>query len=149
MTTKDERDLREYINEGIIWSTYRGGELMTRDEWELEQVVETATVRRYNGHPKLTKDEAIFRIQEARKKYLNSPDKNWPDAYNRRLRLYERFMSYELVRMIKRSDEDPIRLIVNHTYKMDDMMTESESPLTWAHCVFVMKATGNILDLII
>ena len=122
---------------------------MTRDEWELEQVVQTATTRRYNGKKHFTKEEAIFAIQKARREHLFSPNKNWPDGYNRRLRKYEQFMSYELVRMIQRSDKDPLRLIFELTYKMDDMMTESESRLTWAHCCFVMKATSNIIDMII
>lgn len=122
---------------------------MTRDEWELEQVVQTATVRRYNGKKQFTKDEAISAIRAARQKYLFSPTKSWPDAFNRRLRKYEQFMSYELVRMINRSDEDPIKLIIDYTYKMDDMMSTSESSITWAHCCFVMKATGNILDMIL
>ena len=122
---------------------------MTRDEWELEQVVETATVRRYDGKKHFTKEEAIFAIRKARREHLFSPDKSWPDAYNRRLRKYEQFMSYELVRMIQRSDKDPLKLIFELTYKMDDMMSESESHLTWAHCCFVMQATSNILDMII
>lgn len=122
---------------------------MTYDEWESKKYVDELT-RRYHEHTGKypSKDEAIRAIRFGKHAYLIKPRLNW-GKHAFKFRCYERFLCDELVRRIRESsDPDPIRIIYAFKDFMDDMVTLSESNITWEFAAAMRDAAGEILEMI-
>lgn len=79
-----------------------------------------------SGGRRMTKEQAIDAIRVARDKYWIRPGVGW-DKRAREVRLTQRFMSYEVVRMIRADKvEDPIRILWNIYSWLDDILAEGD-----------------------
>ena len=79
-----------------------------------------------SGGRRMTKEEAIDAIRVARDKYWIRPGLGWSKRA-REIRLTQRFMSYEVVRMMRADNlEDPIRILWNIYSWLDDILAEGD-----------------------
>ncbi len=79
-----------------------------------------------SGGRRMTKEEAIDAIRVARDKYWMRPGIGWGKR-SREFRLTQRFMSYEVVRMMRADrEEDPIRILWNIYSWLDDILAEGD-----------------------
>lgn len=79
-----------------------------------------------SGGRRMTKEEAIDAIRVARDKCWIRPGVGWGKRA-REIRLTQRFMSYEVVRMMRADTiEDPIRILWNIYSWLDDILAEGD-----------------------
>lgn len=101
-----------------------------------------------NGKRRMTKEEAIQIIRENRERYLFKPGLSWGERH-RKQRVYARGLSWDLIQIIRKSpDDDPIRIIKEFQFMMDDVMRESSSEGVWDYCRITIEAIDDILEIL-
>ena len=96
----------------------------------------------------MTKEECIAWLRQYRRKETDAPTKkllNWKRNAQFDRAVYERFLVQELIGRIQRSRLPPIEVVRRFYYQMDDILTESENPGTWAFASTIENCAGDIL----
>lgn len=102
-----------------------------------------------NGKRRMTKEEAIQIIRENRERYLFKPGLSWGERY-RKQRVYARGLSWDLIQIIRKSpDDDPIRIIKEFQFMMEDVMLESNNEeRVLDFCRITIEAVDDILEIL-
>lgn len=122
---------------------------MTREEWELKKVIDKSVARHHKEMGgRITKEEAISAIRRGRDKYLFNPGRTWR-AFDKEQRSCEISLSFIMIDLIcKDEQDDPIRTIVSFYYKMDDILSTSDNPVSWAFAGHMKDAALALLEII-
>jgi hypothetical protein len=102
-----------------------------------------------NGKRRMTKEEAIQIIRENRERYLFKPGLSWGERH-RKQRVYARGLSWDLIQIIRKSpDDDPIRIIKEFQFMMEDVMLESNNEeRVLDFCRITIEAVDDILEIL-
>lgn len=113
----------------------------------LDSDIDASVARHYkSGKRRLTKDQAIRVIRRVREKQLFAPGRFWSE-HERKLRVYTRGLTYELIRCILASqEEDPVRIIYTFVHLMNDILEETESLDTIYFTDYMIEAAEYILE---
>jgi hypothetical protein len=97
----------------------------------------------------MTKEEAIQIIRENRERYLFKPGLSWGERH-RKQRVYARGLSWDLIQIIRKSpDDDPIRIIKEFQFMMEDVMLESNNEeRVLDFCRITIEAVDDILEIL-
>lgn len=96
----------------------------------------------------MTKEQAIYKINTNRERYLFKPGRTW-GRRQRDQRIYTRGFSFDIIRMLKESPkEDPVEILIDFQYQMDDLIATSENRRTWEFAGYMYSAASDILDMI-
>lgn len=100
----------------------------------------------------MTREEAISLLRRYRREVPRYNLQFWSGFgtrfnYHANKSVYERFLVMELIRRINESDQDPIEVVRDFYYFMDDILCESEDLKPVAHYFesLMENMTGDIL----
>lgn len=97
----------------------------------------------------MTQDEAVLWLRQYRRcdTYVPSPalfggKKN----YEFTKAVYERWLVLDLIEQIKKTSLPPMEVIRRFYYDMDDLITESENPITWSFASIMENSARDIMN---
>lgn len=96
----------------------------------------------------MTREVAVSWLRRYRRNEVYKPSKKlfgWKMNYEFMRASYERFLVLELIRKIDESNRDPILIVQDLYYKLDDMVCESERSKTWAFASTMENCCADIL----
>ena len=99
----------------------------------------------------MTREQAIFWLRQYRRKEVYQPTSNlfgqfWKNSsYEFMKTSYERSLIPELIDRIKHSSKDPIEVVRDFYYWMDDMVCESEEKSIWDFASTMENICSDIL----
>lgn len=95
----------------------------------------------------MTREEAVSLLRRYRRNETYTPSKRlfgWKLNYEFMRTVYERMLILELIRRIKTTDQNPLNVVRDFYYKMDDILCESENPKTWAFASTMENCAADI-----
>ena len=96
----------------------------------------------------MTREEAVSWLRRYRRDETYKPCKTlfgWKLNYDFMRASYERYLILELIRRIDDSLKDPIDVVADFYYWMDDMVCNSEEKRTWAFASTMENCCVDIL----
>ncbi len=96
----------------------------------------------------MTRGEAVSLLRRYRRDETYVPSKRlfgWRRNYEFDRAVYERRLVLELIRKIQSSDREPISVVRDFYYKMDDLLCESDNAKTWAFVSTMENCAADIL----
>ncbi len=96
----------------------------------------------------MTREEAVSLLRRYRRDETYVPSKQlfgWQRNHEFDRAVYERMLVLELIRNIKSTDQEPISIVQDFYYKMDDILCESDCAKTWAFASTMENCAADIL----
>jgi len=96
----------------------------------------------------MTREEVISWLRRYRRDETYKPSKRlfgWKLNYDFMRASYERFLVLELIRRINDSLKEPMDVIIDFYYRMDDIVCESEQSRTWTFASTMENCCADIL----
>lgn len=96
----------------------------------------------------MTREKAVLLLRRYRRDEVYKPSKKllgWRMNYQFMRASYERFLVLELIRRINTSTKDPIKIVQDLYYEMDDIVCESDRSKTWAFASTMENCCADIL----